>query len=81
MQIYILRYIDMYDLPEEAQDVYKFLALEQGINNGEYYPWDIGKEDTNAISYIGLEKCRIIDSALLQAGFVTGDTIHILWAW
>ncbi len=81
MNIHTLRYIDvLYDFPDDARDAYQLFVGECGLSNGEFWSWDVGdNEDSVPYSYIGKEKCDIIDNALREAGLKDGETIALMF--
>jgi hypothetical protein len=76
-----LKYIDIADLPEDAQEIYMEFGTEFGLSNGEYWEWEIGEKGSVGESYMGIEKCRTIDCALMNYGLKNGESIHLVFDW
>ncbi len=81
--IRISEYIDVSDLPEEAQNAYGDLVSSCGIPNGQHWGWEVGVKGDNctAEGWITREQCDIIDAALRDAGLKDGEDIDLVSEW
>lgn len=77
------RYVDIYDLPKDAQEAYRTFVSEFGLHCDQHYPWTVGEvgDDSVPEGYIGREKCDIIDAALRVLGLKDGDDIDLAFSW
>jgi len=81
MKIHETRYVDANNFPESAQEAYSEFVQECGLHNGEHWPWEVGEgHDSVAASWIGSEKCALIDEAL-RSVLKDGETINIVSSW
>lgn len=74
-------YVDVEDFPDAAKEAYKDFTQECGVDNGEGWPWCVGEEDSVPASYIGQDKCSIIDDALRDFGAKDGQDIELIFTW
>jgi len=77
------RYVDVSDLPEDVQEAYHDFVYECGVSNGQHWPWEVGSTGDNCVpeSWIGREKCDIIDTALRNLGLKDGQEIDLVLEW
>lgn len=79
MVIRTLRYVDVSDLSEAAQEAYHEFATDCGIHPNQHRLWKVGENDSTPASWIGQEKCNLIDDALRNEGFKDGEEISLTW--
>ena len=77
------RYVDICDLPEDAQSAYHDFVCSCGVSNGEHWCWTVGESAPDSVpeSWIGPEKCCIIDAALRDLGLQDGEIISLVSEW
>jgi len=77
------RYVDVNDLPEDACSAYGVFVSECGIPNGAHESWEVGATGDDSVpeSYIGAEKCALIDKALRSFGLKDGECIDLVSEW
>ena len=76
-----LTYVDVDDFEKEARSAYIKFQQNMGLDNGIYWPWCVGEKDSVPESYIGKEKCAIIDTQLRKFGLIDGDSIRLVYWW
>lgn len=76
-------YVDVADLPDDAIQAYREYVTAAGMGNGTHWSHTIGEsgEDSVVESYIGAEKRKVIDDALIAAGLSDGDIIDLVFSW
>lgn len=80
MEIQTLRYIDFYDLTEEAQEAFQEFVRASGHSSGTPWLVQVGEQDSTIASWIGQEKMEKINECL-RAVLKDGETINIIWEW
>jgi len=76
-------WVDVGDLPEEAKEAYREYVTKAGLHNGEHWSYTIGESSDDSVveSWIGEEKRKVIDAALIAAGLGDGYIIDLVFSW
>ncbi len=75
------RYVDADDLSPEAKDAYREFCCECGVYNGQPWSWEVGEFESVPESWIGTEKCSLVDECLRSFGLKDGESIDIIFEW
>ena len=83
MNIRNMRYVDVSDLSDEAYSAYTEFTQKCGIYNKEPVNWEVGAVGNDHVfeSWIGREKCDIINAELRMLGLKDGDDINLIHSW
>jgi len=83
MSIHTLNYVIAGDFPTEAQKAYREFVQKCGLHNGEFWSWEVGDIGSCSVpaSYIGNEKCVLIDTVLIGYGLKSGEIISVMFDW